>query len=111
MYGITNCDTIKKARKYLDSKNISYVFHDFKKQGLSLPQVELWLQQQPIEVLINKRSTSWKQLSDEQKQALMEQTDLSILESMPTLIKRPVLETDNALLIDFKIDEYNNLIA
>ena len=111
MYGITNCDTIKKARKHLDSKNISYVFHDFKKQGLTIPQVELWLQKQPIEVLVNKRSTSWKQLSDEQKQALMEQTDLSMLESMPTLIKRPVLETGNSLLIGFKVDEYNDLIA
>ena len=71
LYGIPNCDTVRKARKYLDDNQISYEFHDFKKQGLTLETIQTWLQTQPIDVLVNKRSTSWKQLTDAQKQNLM----------------------------------------
>ena len=110
MYGIPNCDTVKKARKFLDNHNADFEFHDFKKSGLTINQVQTWLQQQPIEKLVNKRSTSWKQLTDIQKAALMDQTDLSILEEMPTLIKRPVLELENTILVGFKAAEYEQAI-
>lgn len=110
MYGIPNCDTVRKARKYLENSQLDYEFHDFKKQGLSLETINEWLEKQPIELLVNKRSTSWKQLNDEQKQHLMDKTDLTTLTQMLTLIKRPVLETENALLIGFKADDYQALI-
>jgi len=109
LYGIPNCDTVRKARKYLDDNQISYEFHDFKKQGLTLETIQTWLQTQPIDVLVNKRSTSWKQLTDAQKQNLITGDDLSVLTEMPTLIKRPVLETNSTLLVGFKTNEYQAL--
>ncbi len=110
MYGIPNCDTVRKARKYLENKGVEFEFHDFKKQGLSQEIIRNWLNQQSIDILVNKRSTSWKQLNDSQKEALMSGDDLSVLSDMPTLIKRPVLETDNGLLIGFKEAEYAGLL-
>ncbi|MPQ76078.1 arsenate reductase [Hydrogenovibrio sp. JE_KL2] len=106
MYGIPNCDTVRKARKFLESHDIDYEFHDFKKQGLSLDTIETWLKTVPLDHLVNKRSTSWKQLSDEQKAALTSGNDLSVLTEMPTLIKRPVLESNKSLLIGFSQAEY-----
>lgn len=111
LYGIPNCDTVKKARKYLDEHQIDYRFHDFKKDGLSQETIQAWLELQPIEVLVNKRSTSWKQLTDDQKTGLMDQSDLSVLSDMPTLIKRPVLQVDDHILVGFKSDEYQTLIS
>ncbi|GAB6070211.1 ArsC family reductase [Thiomicrorhabdus hydrogeniphila] len=109
LYGIPNCDIVRKARKYLDDNQISYEFHDFKKQGLTLDTIQTWLQTQPIDVLVNKRSTSWKQLTDVQKQNLITGDDLTVLTEMPTLIKRPVLEINNALLVGFNAKEYQAL--
>lgn len=110
LYGIPNCDTVRKARKLLETNQIDYQFHDFKKQGLDIETIQQWLQSQPIEILVNKRSTSWKQLTDAQKESLMDQTNLSVLTEMPTLIKRPVLQTDSALLVGFKAEEYQALV-
>ncbi|MEA3405196.1 MAG: arsenate reductase [Pseudomonadota bacterium] len=110
MYGIPNCDTVRKARKFLESNGVEYEFHDFKKQGITLETIETWLKSQPINVMVNKRSTSWKQLTEDQKQQLMDATDLSVLTEMPTLIKRPVLQTEATLLFGFKADEYQALI-
>jgi len=111
MYGIPNCDTVRKARKQLDSLGLAYEFHDFKKQGLTEETIRTWLTSQPIEVLVNKRSTSWKQLTEQQKNQLMDLTDISVLTELPTLIKRPVLETNDDLLIGFKTEQYQNLSA
>lgn len=109
LYGIPNCDTVRKARKFLEENQIDYRFHDFKKDGLSLEIIHEWLQQQTIEVLVNKRSTSWKQLTEQQKENLMDIADLSVLTEMPTLIKRPVLATEKGLLVGFNADEYEAL--
>lgn len=111
MYGIPNCDTVRKAQKYLEANEITFEFHNFKKQGLELNTILKWLESQPIEVLVNKRSTSWKQLTEAQKENLMSKKDLTPLTEMPTLIKRPVLETDSKLLVGFKPEEYQNLNA
>lgn len=110
MYGIPNCDTVRKARKFLEASKVDYEFHDFKKLGLQLETINSWLNKQPLDTLINKRSTSWKQLTDDQKSALTSGSDLTILTEMPTLIKRPVLETDDDLFIGFKEAEYEKLI-
>lgn len=110
MFGIPNCDTVRKARKFLDANAVNYEFHDFKKQGLDLTTIQHWLSQQSLDVLVNKRSTSWKQLTDEQKNTLISGDDLTVLTEMPTLIKRPVLQTDSGLLIGFKEADYQNII-
>ena len=106
LYGIPNCDTVRKARKFLENNHLDYQFHDFKKEGLSVETIEKWLQSQPIEILVNKRSTSWKQLTDLQKEQLMSKEDLTVLTELPTLIKRPVLQTNSSLMVGFKEADY-----
>jgi len=110
MYGIPNCDTVRKARKFLDANQIDYEFHDYKKQGIETTTIEGWLKQQALSALVNKRSTSWRQLTDEQKEALTSGSDLTALTEMPTLIKRPVLETSDNLLVGFKEADYQQLV-
>jgi Spx/MgsR family transcriptional regulator len=110
LYGIPNCDTVRKARKFLDANSIQYIFHDFRKNGLPVQTIQHWLESQSIEVLVNKRSTGWKQITDEQKAQLMSGENLSILSELPTLIKRPILEMDSQLLVGFKAAEYETLL-
>lgn len=110
LYGIPNCDTVRKARKFLDANSIQYTFHDFRKNGLPVQTIQHWLESQSIEVLVNKRSTGWKQITDEQKAQLMSGENLSILSELPTLIKRPILEMDSQLLVGFKAAEYETLL-
>lgn len=110
LYGIPNCDTVRKARKFLEANNIQYTFHDFRKDGLSVSTIQQWLESQPIEILVNKRSTAWKQITDEQKAQLMSGQDLSVLTELPTLLKRPILETESLLLVGFKATEYESLV-
>lgn len=113
LYGIPNCDTVRKARKFLENHQIPYQFHDFKKDGISLELLQTWLTQHPITTLVNKRSTSWRQLTDTQKEALTSHNDLSILMAHPTLIKRPVLQREDtnssSILIGFSEKTYQSL--
>ena len=102
LYGIANCDTVRKAKKWLETHNLAYQFHDFRKDGLDQKTIETWLQKVDLNTLVNKRSTTWKQLSDEEKTALMEQGQIEILLQHPTLIKRPVLVKDDQILVGFK---------
>lgn len=110
MYGIPNCDTIKKARKFLEQNNINYDFHDYKKQGIEASTLESWLESIDLAVLVNKRSTTWRQLSDEQKTDLLDNANLQILIDNPTLIKRPVLVTKQSILVGFKVADYESLL-
>jgi len=110
MYGISNCDTIKKAKKYLDANSIDYAFHDYKKSGIDTVTLEQWLKSVSLETLINKRSTTWRQLTDEQKHQLIENQNLAILVKNPTLIKRPVLIHQQHILVGFKEADYQALL-
>ncbi len=110
LYGIPNCDTVRKARKFLEASNIQFTFHNFRKDGLAISTIEHWLESQPIDVLVNKRSTGWKQITDEQKEQLMSGKALSILTELPTLIKRPILETDTQIMVGFKASDYESLV-
>ena len=113
LYGIPNCDTVRKARKFLENHQISYQFHDFRKDGITLQLLQAWLTECPITTLVNKRSTSWRQLSEQQKEALILHNDLSILVEHSTLIKRPVLETQSTdkprLMVGFNEKMYQLL--
>jgi Spx/MgsR family transcriptional regulator len=113
LYGISNCDTVRKAKKWLETHSIPFQFHDFRKDGLAVEDVQRWLKQVPFETLLNKRSTTWKQLNDEQKQALTERYDLSLLVEHPTLIKRPVLEISEpfTVVVGFKPETYEKTLA
>lgn len=108
LYGIKNCDTVKKARAWLDQQGIRYRFHDFRIDGLSAAQVSQWLEELGADALINKRSTTWKSL-DEATKATIEQRAAEIILANPTLIKRPLLDTGKGKHLGFKAPDYQIL--
>lgn len=106
LYGISNCNTVKKAKDWLEENNITYQFHDFRKQGLTVELLDSFDAVVGWEKLLNKQSTSWRQLSDEQKSNISKQTALQYMLETPTLIKRPVLVSAEKMIIGFKADNY-----
>lgn len=111
LYGIKNCDTVRKARKWLDSHQIAYQFHDLREDGLEQQQLTAWLQQLEWQQLFNKRSTSYRQLSDEQKSNLNQETAIALMLAQPTLIKRPVLVTANQIHVGFTPQQYQTVLG
>lgn len=109
MYGIKNCDTIKKARRYLEDNGIDYQFHDYRVDGLDDALLSVFMEHVDWEVLVNKRGTTWRKLSDEQKNAVVDATSAKeVLLAVPAMIKRPVLiSADNRYLVGFSADEYH----
>ncbi|WP_353166734.1 ArsC family reductase [Providencia sp.] len=109
MYGIKNCDTIKKARRYLEDNGIDYQFHDYRVDGLDDALLSVFMEHIDWEVLVNKRGTTWRKLSDEQKNAVVDATSAKeVLLAEPAMIKRPVLiSADNRYLVGFSADEYH----
>ena len=106
LHGIANCDTVKKARKWLEQHDVSYAFHDFRKDGLTKAQLKIWLDSVGWERLLNKRSTSWRALSDSQKDNLSMTDACKLMLDNPTLIKRPVLVSKKRVLVGFDPSEY-----
>lgn len=110
LYGIKNCDTVKKARDWLAKNNVEYHFHDFRADGLSTTQVKSWIAEIGLETLVNKRSTTWKELDDATKENFSEKTAVAIIVENPTLIKRPLLDTGKQKHVGFKDAEYATLL-
>ena len=111
LYGIKNCDTVKKARTWLDTHKVAYQFHDFRSDGLSEAKVKTWLKALGLETLVNKRSTTWKELDETTKAAFSESTAVPIILANPTLIKRPVLETANETRVGFNAADYQTFFS
>ena len=112
MYGIKNCDTIKKARKWLDDAGIDYQFHDYKQDGLTPDKADNLLKALGHEALINKRGTTWRQLSDEIKAGMNDTLAKQVMLDNPSIIKRPLLETaDGQQLLGFKAADYEQFFA
>ncbi len=111
LYGIPHCSTVKKARNWLESHQINYQFHDFRKQGLRKEKLQQWFTQCEWTRLLNKRSTSWKQLTDEQKQTLDKDMAFQLMLENPTLIKRPVLEYKTHTDVGFKELDWKHIFA
>ncbi len=109
LYGIKNCDSVKKARKWLDTHNIKYTFHDFRHEGINQDLINHWLTQQPFDKLINKRTTTWKQLDDKSKEQLNSNNAAVLCVEYPTLIKRPVLDHSNAITLGFNEATYSQI--
>ncbi|MGB0630043.1 MAG: arsenate reductase [Alphaproteobacteria bacterium] len=103
VYGIRNCDTCRKALKWLEAENIEHRFHDFRKDGLADTQVADWLEAVGPDVLLNKRGTTWRNLDDAQKADAEREPDklAALLLEHPTLIKRPVSENGDRIYIGF----------
>jgi len=111
LYGISNCDTIKKAKKYLTDKNIEFSFHDYRKDGISKEMVTTFSQHIEWQDLVNKRGTTYRQLSEEQKQTLDEDKALDLLVEYPAMIKRPVLIHADSYYLGFKAQQYDEIFA
>ena len=110
IYGIPNCDTMKKARKWLEAKGVDYEFHDYRKQGVPESRLKAWSKQAGWEALLNRRGTTWRKLDDNVKQNLDPSRALQIMLDNPSIIKRPVLESGSKLLIGFNETDYQALI-
>mgnify|MGYP003575142172 FL=1 len=108
LYGIKNCDTVKKARAWLDQHQITYQFHDFRIDGLSESQVKSWINELGLETLVNKRSTTWKEL-DEQTKNNFDTHAVQVITANLTLIKRPLLDTGKQKHVGFKDAEYTTI--
>ncbi len=108
LYGIKNCDTVKKARRWLDANDCEYHFHDFRVDGLELATIDDWLKVRDWNIVLNRRSTSWKQLSENDRNAVDETNVRNLLLSNPTLVKRPVTVSGNTVLIGFNEDSFRD---
>ncbi len=108
MYGIKNCDTIKKARKWLDDNHIPYVFHDYRKNGLKEALLLTFTENLDWQTLVNKRGTTWRQLSDEEKNAITDvNAAIALMLDKPAIIKRPILvSSDNRFMVGFNANDY-----
>ena len=113
LYGIKNCDTVRKARKWLESSGVDYSFHDFRADGLDKKDLSAWVKSVGWEILLNKRSTTWKQLSAKDKETVDEAKAITLMLANPTLIKRPVLvfknQSGKKVHVGFKPAEYEKL--
>lgn len=109
MYGIKNCDTIKKARKWLEEHEVAYEFFDYKKEGVSAQLAEAFIKDLGWEELINKRGTTWRALSDDIKNNIDENLAKQLMMENPSIIKRPLLDTGASKVLGFKAEDYQAL--
>lgn len=110
LFGIKNCDTVRKARQWLDHQGVTYQYHDFRDDGLSLETISAWLARIPADELLNKRSTTWKNLDEATRRNLEAAGIPALLAAHPTLIKRPVLDNGDQLTTGFNEKTWQQLI-
>ncbi|MEA1079106.1 ArsC family reductase [Marinobacter qingdaonensis] len=106
LYGIRNCDTVKKARKWLEEQGIAHDFHDFKKDGLDASLLQRWEQAVGWETLLNRRGTTWRKLPDEVRDTISAQSAHELMLENPSIIKRPVVEHGDNVSVGFKADDW-----
>jgi Spx/MgsR family transcriptional regulator len=106
MYGITTCDTIRKARTWLEGRDVPYRFHDYRTEGIDAGKLDGWVGKVGWEKLLNKGSTTFRELPDKDKNGLDEKKAKKLMLANPTMIKRPVLEVGDRILVGFKADVY-----
>jgi Spx/MgsR family transcriptional regulator len=109
LYGIKNCDTVKKARQWLEQHRIEYRFHDFRGDGLSAGQAQAWLDEIGIDTLLNKRGTTWKQLDENIRAQVTAKNAAALLAANPTLIKRPLLDIGQQRFVGFNDKFYRDI--
>jgi Spx/MgsR family transcriptional regulator len=107
IYGIKNCDTMKKARAWLDKRHIAYVFHDYKTSGIDPQSLKRWMKTVGWETLLNRAGTTFRKLPDKDKVAMTESKAVALMLKQPTMIKRPVLELGRSrIIVGFATDRY-----
>lgn len=107
VYGIPNCDTVKKARKWLEAEGRDYTFHDYKKEGVDAGKLVGWTDAVGWEVLLNKRGTTFRKLDDAEKEGIDREKAIALMVAHPSMIKRPVVEHAGSVLVGFKPDEWD----
>jgi Spx/MgsR family transcriptional regulator len=111
IYGIKNCDTMKKARAWLDKKGVAYDFHDYKTKGIERAKLEGWAKKAGWETLLNRAGTTFKKLPDKDKESVTEKKAIALMLAQPSMIKRPVLELPGGrLLVGFKPEQYERAL-
>jgi arsenate reductase len=111
MYGIKNCDTVKKARTWLDEHGIAYAFHDYKASGIDRATLKKWVDELGWEVLLNRAGTTFKKLPDADRTDIDREKAIALMIAQPSMIKRPVLDTGKARIVGFKPDRYQAVLA
>ena len=106
IYGIKNCDTMKKARAWLDKRGVKYVFHDYKTAGIERERLERWTKKLGWEILLNRAGTTFRKLPDTEKNGVTETKAIALMLKQPSMIKRPVLDVGGKLVVGFKPDVY-----
>jgi len=110
MYGIRNCDTVRKARAWLDRHDVQYVFHDYKSAGIDRARLESWSKRLGWETLLNRTGTTFRKLPDADKTVSGEREAVALMLAQPSMIKRPVLDLDGRLLVGFKPEMYKDAV-
>jgi arsenate reductase (glutaredoxin) len=110
-YGIANCDTVKKARVWLEGRGLAYAFHDYKKQGADAARIADWIDQAGWEKVLNRAGTTFRKLPDADKQGIDAAKAVALMVANPSCIKRPVLEHPGGLLVGFKPEEWEAALA
>jgi arsenate reductase len=110
LYGIKNCDTMKKARRWLDEHNVAYEFHDYKKEGIDEATLKTWSKKAGWETLLNRRGTTWSKLPDNVKNNIGEESAIRLMLEQPSIIRRPVLIKGGTYLVGFDQQEYADLL-
>jgi arsenate reductase len=111
IYGIKNCDTMQKARSWLDGHDIAYAFHDYKAEGIDRARLEKWVKALGWEVLLNRAGTTFRKLPDKDKEGLSEKKAVALMLAQPAMIKRPVVEKGVKFLAGFKPELYEKFFA
>ena len=111
VYGIKNCDTMKRARAWLDGHKVDYDFHDYKSEGINRPTLEGWVNKLGWDVLLNRGGTTFRKLPDADKEGLTEKKAIALMLAQPSMIKRPVLEAKGKLTVGFRPEEYKKLFG
>jgi arsenate reductase (glutaredoxin) len=106
LYGIRNCDTVKKARRWLDERGVAYRFHDFRTDGLGADRLDGWIRAAGWETLLNRRGTTWRQLPEADRAGIDAERAAALMLEHPTLIRRPVVEHGKQVLVGFNAEAF-----
>ena len=111
IYGIKNCDTMKKARAWLDKHSVAYEFHDYKTAGIDRERLEAWAHAVGWETLLNRTGTTFRKLPDKDKASITEKKAVALMLGQPSMIKRPVLDVKGKLIVGFKPETYDQALG
>ncbi|ARQ56418.1 UNVERIFIED_ORG: Spx/MgsR family transcriptional regulator [Rhizobium etli] len=106
IYGIKNCDTMKKARSWLEAHDVAYAFHDYKASGIDRAHLDAWIDEAGLDTVLNRAGTTFRKLPEAERQNLTREKAIALMLDQPSMIKRPVLETKGKLLVGFKPEIY-----